>query len=137
MLGVLGGNSLILQAVEEEGRTAHAQDVRAVVERLLGDQLPQVPRELLCQRLNTHEGTDQHQGPGLGLLEKLEGDPGTYGPAHDDDVLLLEAHFGGGKRVDKMSVLDDGLRAGFALVDAVAGVLHGEDVDLRGGKGTW
>lgn len=137
MLGILGGNGLVLQAVEEEGGAADAQDVRAVVEGLLCDQLAEVPHEFLCQGLHAHEGTDQDEGSWLGLLEKLEGDPCPDGPAHDDDVLLLEAELGGGECVDEVCVIDDGLGAGLALVDAVAGVLHGEDVDLRGGKGTW
>ena len=97
---------------------------------------PRYPTNSFARDFTLTKGLTR-KGSWLGLLEKLEGDPCPDGPAHDDDVLLLEAELGGGECVDEVCVIDDGLGAGLALVDAVAGVLHGEDVDLRGGKGTW
>lgn len=123
--------------MEEEGGTGDCLDVHLVIIALLRQQLPQEAHELSGQRLDAGEGTDEHEGARVGLPHQLQRHPRPDRPPHHDHVLLLEAQPGHDVVVDVGAVVLDGFGGGGALVEAVAAVLHGEDVDLGGAGSTW
>ena len=128
--GVLRRDDVVLAAVEEEGGTGDRLDVHLVIVSLLRQPSTEYTHPLPRQRFDARKWTDQHHCARRCLVHQLEGDPGADGPTHDDDVLLFEAHPIDDMIIDVCGILFYGLAGRAAFVYAVAGVLHGYDIDL-------
>lgn len=111
--------------MEEEGGTGDCLDAHLVIIALLRQPVSKKARNLASQRLYAGEGTDQHQRTRIRLLHQLESHSCADGPAHNYDVLLLEAQSIDDVVVDIQAVLLDGFAGGTSLVNAITAILHG------------